>query len=320
MSLMNAKTIDLLSTYDPLYRGPRVTMSSIVASNKPNPFQATCRDRFLAKYTKPNFGYYIAKSMANARLRFPIALVGRDTWVFKAYLMLLDHDKYFNHHIVEAYHLSQFLSIAGELGSAIKAMLIACKFSETTEDHITAVADVMGAPRETIDAFESLFFNVLDRREDSLFIAKEVYPDSRLVEFDPNYMMNTPYTDIIKRVAYNHRDIDMTSYLIGIGDQTYFKKMAGRTDRESELAKLIMGNGLLMTHTNLMNQHSVGLSRASTLLAASRQSGNTSEEPAIAGMESFYNLDFEKAIGTNRDVSRAQIRKDAGDRIVIDIP
>jgi hypothetical protein len=121
---------------------------------------------------------------------------------------------------------------------------------------------------------------------------------------------------LIKRVAYNHRDMDLTAYLAGLGDHTYLRRVAASEDRESELTRYLMGNGLILAHTSLLNQRSIGMSRVSTLLAASRQGGADQEEPTLGGIVPMYSQAFKRALESNQSVVMHQMRMDAG---VIDV-
>jgi hypothetical protein len=54
--------------------------------------------------------------------------------------------------------------------------------------HLALVAEVTGIPRLTVEAFEILFFNVLDSHQDGLYLSNWAYPRGRLVEFDEDYI------------------------------------------------------------------------------------------------------------------------------------
>ena len=45
---------------------------------------------FVQIHTEPEFGWHIAKTFAGARVPFPVTVIGRDHWLFSAYLMHLD--------------------------------------------------------------------------------------------------------------------------------------------------------------------------------------------------------------------------------------
>lgn len=313
---MNSCTIDILASLDPastLQAGPLANMQK---DQRWSPLHDSARDRFLSTYIRTGFGYYIASQFANRRLPFPITLMGRDQWVFKAYLMKLDPWANFDRHVAEAYHLAQYVKNSPGFCQHLKAMLLSFKDHATPESHLKDVHDRTGVPVATLDAFEILFFNIIDRRADALYLAGEVYPDTRLVEFDENYMKNSTHADLIKRVAYNHRDMDLTAYLAGLGDHTYLRKLAASDDREADLTRYLMGNGLILAHTSLLNQRSVGISRVSSLLAASRQGGNEQDEPTVGGIVPMYSQAYERAMRVNADIAFQQMRVEAG---VIDV-
>ena len=307
---MDARTIDILSALSPESTIPRVALGMMMKDRRWSPLHDEARDRFLSTYVRTNFGYYIALQFANRRLPFPLALMGRDQWVFKAYLMQLDPWANYDHHVAEAYHLARFVKDTPNLSQQLKALLLSFEAHSTPQSHIDNVSRRTGVSAATIDAFEILFFNVIDRREDSLYLAREVYPDTRLVEFDENYMRNSTHADLIKRVAYNHRDMDLTAYLAGLGDHTFLRKLAASEDRESDLTRYLMGNGLILAHTSLLNQRSIGMTRVSTLLAASRQSGKEAEEPTMGGIVPMFSQAFQAALDVNRSVVMSQMRYD----------
>lgn len=313
---MNAYTIDILSALNPESNLPRVALGALTQDRRWSPLHDAARDRFLTTYIRTNFGYYIALQFANRRLPFPVTLMGRDQWVFKAYLMKLDPWSNYDRHVAEAYHLAQFVKNSPNLGQHLKAMLLSFQDHATPESHLQAVHERTGVPVATLDAFEILFFNIIDRRGDALYLASEVYPDTRLVEFDDNYLRNSTHADLIKRVAYNHRDMDLTAYLAGLGDHTYLRKLAASDDREADLTRYLMGNGLILAHTSLLNQRSIGMNRVSSLLAASRQSGAELEEPTLGGITALYSQAFDQALSANQEVVMRQMRRDAA---VIDV-
>jgi hypothetical protein len=309
---VNAYTIDLLASMSPEWTTKIERAGLLGQQRRFSPLHDTARDRFLAKYIQTNYGWYIALQFANRGMEFPLMLQGRDLWVHKAYLLRMDPWKNYDQHVVEAYHLAQFVNGAPNLRQHLKAMLLAFRPDGNAETHLREVSLKTGVSVGTLDAFEVLFFNVIDRRSDALYLAQEVYPNTRLVEFDEHYLRNSTHEDLIKRVAYNHRDMDLTAYLSGIGDHTYLRKLAASNDRESELTRFLMGNGLILAHTSLLNQRNVGVSRALTLLAASRQSGADKEEPTLTGIVPIYSEAFRQALSMNKEMVLDQMVSDSG--------
>ena len=315
---MDAKTIDILTALDPSSRIPKVTVAGARAKQPGSPLHAQAMEAFLSMYARLGFGHYIANQFATRRLPFPIPMTKRNAWVFKAYLMKLDPFQFHNKHISDAFHMAHSSSDMPQLGGGLKALLMSFD-GNLPSDHISRVASRTGIPRDTVEAFEALHYNVLDRRMDAMYISNEVYPNTRIVEFDDAYFQNSSLGDLLKRAGYNYRDLDLTAYLLGIGDRTYMAKIAASDNREAELTKHIMGNGLILSRTNLLNQRSVGLSRSSTLLAASRQGGTTAEEPTLSVVSGGFGKQLKDAVSMAQSNTVRMMRADAGYPI-IDIP
>jgi hypothetical protein len=311
---MDALTIDILAALDPSGKIKKPPVSGHGQVAQASPLYVESVEQFLSRYGRPNFGYYIARQFALSGMPFPIAVYKRDYWVFRAYLMLLDPWLNYDRHIADALHICNPPSGAPDLNKTLKAMLLtANKF--TSESKIAEVALKTGLPKDTIEAYESLFYNILDRQDDLLYIAHLVYPNTRIVEFADDYFQSTPLGDLLKRAGYNHKDMDLTSYLAGIGDRDYMARLSAADNREAELSKNIMGNGLILSRANLLNQRSIGMSRASTLLAASRQSGQQTEEPALALCSDYFSAALMDAVNVSREMTVEMLREDAGSMV-----
>lgn len=308
---MNARTIDILSTLDPACAVTRMTAQHANLHFSDSPLYVQTAERFTSYYGRLSFGWYIAEQFASRGMRFPVVMLGRDTWVFKAYLMLIDPWKHYDKHVAEAYHMAQFVKGRPDLGTGMRAMIISAT-KDDPEVHIQKVAQASGISYTTIEAFESLFYNILDRRRDSFYLANEVYPAGRGVEFADGYLNSATFGELMKRIGYNYQDLELTKYMVGIGDHTYMAKLAATEGGEGELARHIAGNGLLLTKANLLNQRSIGMTRATTLIAATRQSGNQVEEPTLAGIMTLFTDDFKRVAGVSQEQTARRMREDAG--------
>ena len=131
------------------------------------------------------------------------------------------------------------------LSAKLKAMLMT-GLGHPIDAHLHLVAEVTGIPRRTVEAFETLFFNVLDRHQDGLYLSSLAYPGGRPVEFDEDYFETTPIADLILRAAYNHRDIELISRLAGMTEADCKKELTALRSREAELEARIVGNALLL--------------------------------------------------------------------------
>jgi hypothetical protein len=224
-------------------------------------------------HSSPAFGWRIASTYARARLPFPLTVTGRDRWLFIAYMALLNPAVHSDRHVEEARQIHQNPGTSAKL----KALLIA-GLGQPVNDHLNIVAEKTGIPRRTVEAFEILFFNVLDRSRDGAYISEIVYPQGRVVEVLEDYFQTASTGDLLIRAAYNHRDIDLVLRLAGMTDEACKKELLALHESMAKLEGRIMGNALLMTKLGLVNQRSVGLQRATSLLAASRRPPNKADE------------------------------------------
>ena len=320
---MDAHTIDQIASLLPGSMSPHVTLETAAMHHRGTSKHARAAESFISQYMRPAFGWHAARTFAQARAPFPIPLVGRDQWIYRAYLMQLDEDRYFDKVVSTAYHLQTNQEGEVSLASKVQSMILSYKC--TAKDpvdrtaqlyaHLRHVSEFLGVPYDVIEAYEILFFNVMDRRDDALFIANEVYPATRFVEFQETYFTHTSLRDLVRRAGYNHRDTQMTAYLLGIGDRQFISDLASRPDREEELSKHFMGNGLIMARANLLNHRSVGLSRATTLMAAARQAGQSVVEHPLVALADSFTAQVGRVKKLTQDGYDHQLRLDAGELV-----
>ncbi len=222
---------------------------------------------FVSIHSDPAYGWHVARAFARAKKTFPVTVIGRDRWLFSAYLMHLNPTAYGRCEVETAFKISQ----QPDLSAKLKALLIT-GLGNRIDEHLSLVAEKIRIPRFTVEAFEILFFNVLDRHQDGLYLSSLTYPDGRLVELAEDYFDTTPIADLLLRTAYNSRDIELVSHLACLDRASLAKERFAlrESGAEAELEKKMMGNALLMAKLGLLNQRSVGLQRATRLLAARR--------------------------------------------------
>lgn len=305
---MDAKLIDLLASRDP--RTPRAP-SAAESRDMPMEIHGRASARFSSQYTNMAFGWYIATSFADARQMFPVDVIGNDHWLYRAYVFRLDACRYHDKDVMDAWALAS-LPTARNIKSKLCGLLLAgC--GQPPAAHRRRVSDVMGIPLRVVEAFDTLFYNVLDRQTEAAFLSEQVYPEGRMVEWSEDYLKNADVADVLRRAGYNHRDVQLSAYLAGIGDQAYMSKLSARGDREQELTRQLMGNALLLVNSGALNQRSVGIARTQTLLAAARQGGQVTETPAVADAGDFVVAELSAALLRNDDQRRRLIREDAGE-------
>jgi hypothetical protein len=131
-----------------------------------------------------------------------------------------------------------------------------------------------GISTATLAAYEQLFFNVLDRRRDSLFIASIVYPYSRMVEMFDGYLRDpqSHFPALLMRSGYNNSIADLM-YFAGHPDGNGLLSRHDSSTTPARLETLIMANGYLLAKNGWVNQPSTGIGQAKQLLAAARAGG-----------------------------------------------
>lgn len=294
---MNAKLIASLAARDP--RQKRLP-SALSRHRQPMDIADEAKARFTAMYSNPAFGWDISMAFASARVVLPVSLVGKhDHWIYKAYMYRLDIAKWWDPDIVDAWGIANLVQ-SRTLKTKVCSMLLAgC--GKPADKHRQAVSDATNIPLRTLEAFDTLFYNILDRQDDAAYLSEIVYPHTRYVEIAEDYVKHTDIADLVKRASYNHRDLEMSTYLAGMGDVSYMAKLSASSDREQELTRHLMGNALLLVHAGVLNQRSVGLQRAQGIITATRQSGQVTEAPPIADAGVFMADALRTALTSHSD-------------------
>lgn len=225
-------------------------------------------------YLTPEYGWEFACGCADARVTFPLSVDGREKWLFRAYLLRLAPATYPCRAVKDAHQIRQSPSLSAKLNAMLMAGL-----GRPVEEHLSLVSEKTGIPKPTVEAYEVLFFNVLDRPRDGLYISHIVYPDTRLVEYDVDYFDKTPIADLLLRAAFNHREIDLVLRLTGMTNVACRQELATLGEQEKQLETSIISNASLMAQLGLLNQRSTGLDRATKLLAAKGVSSSSASSP-----------------------------------------
>ena len=76
------------------------------------------------------------------------------------------------------------------------------------------VAKYAGISVSTVMAYEGLFWSVRDRLQDQMFMAELFYPESRRVEFQPDYFAAAAPRDLMVRAAF-HDDLETILQIFG---------------------------------------------------------------------------------------------------------
>jgi hypothetical protein len=228
--------------------------------------------RFIVAYKDLSLGWKSAKLLANSEIKFPCFLQGDDMWVFKAYMYCIDNKKFFNRAVAEARGLaSNHMSRDNE---TIRALLISDEIDYKYISRRTSLSE------DTIKAYERLFFNIVDRKQDHMFIKNVVYPDGRMVEMFDDYLKNEDLGKILMRTGYNNgaeHVLHFAGFKSGL-----VHSLANGNDMPAQLEALFMANGYLLARNGWLNQraNAVGLHNARNILQAAKQGGVEEQKPS----------------------------------------
>lgn len=304
---MDRYLIDILASRDP--RLPQLP-SAFAAYGQPLDIADEAKARFAAHYSNPAFGWSIATAFADVRRTFPVHVSGRDHWLLRAYMLQLDSVRWRCTHVIDAWGLATLDEAKNLKNKVCSLMLAGC--GSPPDAHRRAVSEATFIPLQTLEAFDTLFYNILDRHKEAAYISETIYPATRLVEMAEDYSKHADVGDVIKRAGFNQRDIGFSAFVAGLGDASYMAKLSSRGDREQELTRHLMGNALLLVSTGALNQRSVGMSRAQSLMVAQRQSGQQAELPIIADVSMHCSDSLKRALDLQNQQRVEIAREDAG--------
>lgn len=309
---MKARTINLLTALDPTVQQAKTDNPGLADQE----LQVFGKDAFRNLYGDLAVAWKFAEKWAKSGTKIPIALLGKDRWVFQAFLMLRDQRRCFDRDIATAYNFYNPPLGLEHIKSALNAAILTYADDMDHAYHLRRVAEHLRLPVRAVAAYESLFFNVLDRRIDSQCVATVLYPNTRLEELSEDYLRTAPQSQIIMRAGFNSRDLGLVTYLAGVGDRTYMAKLAATEDGESRLTRQIIGNGLLLSTLNLLNQRSAGWSRATMLMSAARQGGTTPDEPPLTNIDDFLRGELTKATRLTQSYTADWLRSESSAQVV----
>lgn len=251
---------------------------------------------FVHLYKNPAFGWHAAAVFASLNKSFPVPLLDEDKWVFKAYLYCKNPSLYKDKHIMEAIILAH--PDMKNNADVIEAMLLSKDFADPKK-----IGLILGIPEETVSAYEKLFFNVLDRKKDNLYIRNIVYPDSRLIEMFDGYAAREDFGSLMKRYGYNYQGNELL-YLAGLPNFALDNVPAHVSS--SQLEGVLMSQGLFLTQLGFTNQtqNTQAIYHARSIMAAAKQGGNeeTSEHMPMSTVG-------ERLYETFRESGRARATK-----------
>lgn len=270
---MYYKKIEQLSWYMPDDPTAEIDMGDqAIMASVPNRRQIALA---LHNYTSLDFGHQFARTMAQHRLPLPSILNAQDSPVYRAYRHYLGHRDPLIDRVLE---LRGFQSMKVNR-SIIEAWCVADRRGADRKEHLDALAQHMGISRPLANAYEKLFFNVIDRSKDEKFLMNVVYPDTRLVEFVEDYAQTVGISKLMLRSAYNN-GVDHLLHMAGARDM--YSSPGNALEFANGMESRTMANGLWLSCNGWMSQGHPVITSSRQLLAAAKAGGQGEQvDPAV---------------------------------------
>lgn len=280
---MNAATINRLAWYKPRAARPAALRNDLGLDLLELP-DAEDTLHYLDSYKNLRFGWDLVSDLVRNNLPMPSIIEGDDLWLWRAYMHLQGHhDAAVDGAISITFHRGTWLR--QQLQNLFVHRLISHKDA----------AEQFNLPLGVVQAYEKLFFNLVDRRKDTKFLAEVVYPNTRMVELFEHYMQDETFANILMRASYNNGPNELM-YFIGMCEGSPYDVLRGH-ESATRLESLIMAQGYLLTRMGLGNQrqNAALLGRSQQLLTAAKQSGVDSQDqsPFALGLGDSIRMMFE---------------------------
>lgn len=227
------------------------------------PLQRHIRPDFSTAYRNLQFGWHAAKTLSANHTPFPGVVEGQDDPIFRAYLYNCS-TRYYDQDIHDAVSLTRPENT--DYRETIEALLC------VGDMDIVKVAEAVNFRPAIVLYYEKLFFNIIDRRHDAMFIAQKIYPNTRMPELMDEYINNESLGMMLRRSGYNNGAADVL-YMAGFS--TNLLADLSKVSNTAALEALIMTNGYILARNGWLNQqaNSAGMFNARTLIAAAKQGG-----------------------------------------------
>lgn len=231
--------------------------------------------RFSTLYSAPDFGWTFCRLLNDHDIRFPGGVCfGRDEVLLRTYLHLRDPRTF------KAKDIQGALAIRHAMGTTrttVEGLLLSA--GSTVE----SVAKLCSMPTDVISAYERLFFNVLDRREDAVYLQQIVYPHGRLVELMDDYMTRENLGMLVRRAGYVN-GADDVMFIMGASTNALDALQSVSSAQQYE--RLLMAFGFLLARNGAASQNRVAaVQNARQLLQAGKLGGDsTGDRPVGPGI------------------------------------
>jgi hypothetical protein len=241
--------------------------------------------RFLDAYLEPAYGWTAARLLARYDRAFPAFPSGGLKWVWRAYLTLRGQP---NTTVQTAWRIRNSPDMAVYRGTLEGALVI-------KDASVKAAAEIMGIKPDLVEAYDALFWNVLDRKKDLMYLASQVYPAGRLEEIRRDYIDTAHVVSLLRRIGYNQGPEDLR-WAAGLRTTAVDSHTVAEAKEQSERLTMTMGLLFLRNFGHYSEQH-VAISSCRMLMQAAKLGGIDQGESGHSTSFADY---AEKLFGDNR--------------------
>lgn len=260
---------------------------------------------FNYSYSDPSFGWRAADTLARSGTdHFPVYPGRAYKWIHRAYLLLRYGRMFANDPKIEPVKQACliFADQQQSTRNVLEAMLV------THEETPMQLGKRLGIDGQIVEAFDALFYNVYDRKQDFLFLRNVVYPNTRLEELMEDYLAKSNLGDQLIRIGYNKK-LASVLYFAGFReDLTTGISTQAATDM---FRKTVMLQGHLLAANGFLNhaKHHVALLGARSILQSGLIGGtDTGGETSTGTLASLIQNEMYNAAAHMKD----SVRRAAG--------
>lgn len=199
-------------------------------------------EHYISCHMDLSFGAHVVEHFAkHPELPFPAFLHNEDAYLWRAYKFAQGfHDPVISGALALKTPGMQYQR------DKIEALLLADDVHYGDYEYIENQTSI---PAAEIAAYEKLFYNVMDRKEDHKYIESIVYPDGKLEYRKEEYIANAAPGLLMKEVAYT-KDITSLLYLLGTSKENPFQSLSA-AQAAGEISKQLILDGLVYVHCGI---------------------------------------------------------------------
>ena len=220
-------------------------------------------------YKDTKFGFRLVRHLVRNGLPFPAF----DVWDEEVVMLKQAYDAergMFHGDAIRTAHM-----LASPVMRSERAIVEAALLS--AEINIKKLSADLGLREEELRAYERLYFNVLDRGQDNLYLNGVAYPETGVVELMDGYVKSASFDKLLLRAGYKNGVQDMF-WLAGLRHNRAEQRAAKAGSVPAKLEALIMTKGYILANNGFGTQssfHAPAVSAARGLIAAAKQSGTS---------------------------------------------